>query len=56
MDEEVPLAPLAAEIGAIEESRMDEAVEKLSRLLLKALRDAKAGTHGPGKRVRVFLR
>ena len=49
------LAPLVTEVGAIEESRMDDAVEKLSRLLLNALKDAKA-RHGPGKRVRVFLR
>jgi hypothetical protein len=55
VDEELFLAPLIAELGAIEEGRFEEAVEKLGRMLLTALTDAKA-KHGPSKRVRVFLR
>jgi hypothetical protein len=33
---------------------VEEAVATLGRLLMKAIKDAKA-KHGPGKRVRVFL-
>ncbi len=55
VDEEIPLAPFIGEIGAIEEHRVDEAVDALSRMVRKAVKDAKA-KHGPSKRVRVFLR
>lgn len=55
VDEEIALAPFIGEIGAIEENRVDEAVDALSRMVRNALKDAKA-KHGPSKRVRVFLR
>jgi hypothetical protein len=55
VDEQVSLVPIVQQIGAIEESRVDEAVEMFARLLKKVLRDAKA-KHGKNKRVRVFLR
>jgi hypothetical protein len=55
VQEEVPLGPIVQAVGAIEEDRIDEAVEHFARLLRKAVKDAKA-QHGKGKRVRVFLR
>lgn len=55
VQEEVALAPIVQEIGAIEEDRVDEAVEKFGRLLGKAVKSAKT-RHGKSKRVRVFLR
>jgi len=55
VQESVDLGPIIQQIGAIEEGRVDEALSKLTTLLTKAVKDAKA-KHGPGKRVRVFLR
>jgi hypothetical protein len=55
IQEEVPLGPIVQAVGAIEEDRIDEAVEEFAVLLRKAVKDAKA-QHGKGKRVRVFLR
>jgi len=55
VQEEVPLGPIVQAVGAIEEDRIDEAVEMFAGLLRKAVKDAKA-QHGKGKRVRVFLR
>jgi hypothetical protein len=55
VQEEVPLGPIVQAVGAIEEDRIDEAVEQFAGLLRKAVKDAKA-QHGKGKRVRVFLR
>jgi hypothetical protein len=55
VQESISLGPILQEIGAIEEDRIEEAVSKFSKLLTKAIKDAKA-KHGPGKRVRVFLR
>jgi hypothetical protein len=55
VQEEISLWSIVQQVGAIEEDRTDEAVTLFSRLLTKALKDAKA-KHGPGKRVRVFLR
>jgi hypothetical protein len=54
VDEQLPLAPILQQIGAIDETRVEEAISTLGRLLTKAIRDAKA-KHGPSKRVRVFL-
>jgi hypothetical protein len=54
VSEQVPLAPILQQVGAIEEGRVDEAVSTIARLLTNAIKDAKA-KHGPGKRVRVFL-
>ena len=54
VDEQLPLAPILQHIGAIDETRVEEAVSTLGRLLTKAIKDAKA-RHGPSKRVRVFL-
>ena len=54
VDEQLPLAPILQQIGAIDETRVEEAVSTLGRLLTKAIKDAKA-KHGPSKRVRVFL-
>jgi hypothetical protein len=54
VDEQLPLAPILQQIGAIDETRVEEAVSTLGRLLTKAIKDAKA-RHGPSKRVRVFL-
>jgi hypothetical protein len=54
VDEQLSLAPILQQIGAIDETRVDEAVSTLARLLTKAIKDAKAKP-GPGKRVRVFL-
>jgi hypothetical protein len=54
VQEEVLLGPIVQAVGAIEEDRIDEAVEKFAGLLRKAVKDAKA-QHGKGKRVRVFL-
>ena len=54
MSEQVSLAPIIQQVGAIEESRVDEAVSALGRLLTTAIKDAKT-KHGPNKRVRVFL-
>jgi hypothetical protein len=54
VDEQLPLAPILQQIGAIDETRVEEAVATLGRLLTKAIKDAKA-KHGPSKRVRVFL-
>ncbi len=55
VQESVDLGPIIQQIGAIEEDRVEEALSKLSTLLAKAVKAAKA-KHGPGKRVRVFLR
>jgi hypothetical protein len=55
VQEEILLGPIVQAVGAIEEDRIDEAVEKFAGLLRKAVKDAKA-QHGKGKRVRVFLR
>ncbi|WP_337287272.1 hypothetical protein [Candidatus Methylomirabilis sp.] len=55
VQESVELGPIIRQIGAIEEDRVDEAMSKLTALLTKAVKDAKA-KHGPSKRVRVFLR
>ena len=55
VQEEVPLGPIVQAVGAIEEDRIDEAVEQFARLLRKAVKDAKAH-HRKAKRVRVFLR
>jgi hypothetical protein len=54
VSEQVPLAPIIQQVGAIEEGRVEEAVSTIARLLTNAIKDAKA-IHGPGKRVRVFL-
>jgi len=54
VDEQLPLAPILQHIGAIDETRVEEAVATLAQLLTKAIKDAKA-KHGPSKRVRVFL-
>jgi hypothetical protein len=54
VDEQLSLAPILQHIGAIDETRVEEAVATLARLLTKAIKDAKA-RHGPNKRVRVFL-
>ena len=54
VDEQLSLAPILQQIGAIDETRVEEAVSTLGRLLTKAIKDAKA-KHGPSKRVRVFL-
>jgi hypothetical protein len=53
-DEQIPLGPIIQQVGAIEETRVEEAVSTLTRLLTKAIKDAKA-RHGASKRVRVFL-
>ena len=55
VQEEIPLAPIVQDVGAIEEDHIDEAVDKFAQLLTKAVKDAKA-KHGKSKRVRVFLR
>lgn len=55
VQEEIPLGPIVHDVGAIEEDHIDEAVDKFSKLLTKAVKDAKA-KHGQSKRVRVFLR
>jgi hypothetical protein len=55
VQEEVSLWSIIQQVGAIEEDRTDEAVALFGKLLTKAIKDAKA-KHGPGKRVRVFLR
>ena len=55
IQEEVPLGPIVQLIGAIEEDRIDEAVERFAKLLTKAVKEAKS-KHGKTKRVRVFLR
>jgi hypothetical protein len=54
VDEQLSLAPIVQHIGAIDETRVEEAVATLARLLTKAIKDTKA-RHGPSKRVRVFL-
>ena len=54
VSEQVSLAPILQQVGAIEEGRVDEAVSTIARLLTNAIKDAKA-KHGPNKRVRVFL-
>jgi hypothetical protein len=54
VDEQLPLAPILQHIGAIDETRVEEAVSMLAQLLTTAIKDAKA-RHGPSKRVRVFL-
>ncbi len=54
VDEQLSLAPIVHHIGAIDETRVEEAVATLARLLTKAIKDTKA-RHGPSKRVRVFL-
>jgi hypothetical protein len=53
-DEQIPLGPIIQQVGAIEDTRVEEAVSTLTRLLTKAIKDAKA-KHGTSKRVRVFL-
>ena len=55
VQEEIQLWPIVGEVGAIEEDHIDEAVDKFAKLLMKAVKDAKA-KHGKSKRVRVFLR
>jgi hypothetical protein len=55
VQESVELGPIVEQIGAIEEDRIEEALSKLTTLLTKAVKDAKA-KHGSEKRVRVFLR
>jgi hypothetical protein len=55
VQEEISLGPIVHDVGAIEEDHIDEAVDKFSKLLTKAVKDAKA-KHGQSKRVRVFLR
>jgi hypothetical protein len=55
VDEQISLAPILQQIGAIEENRIEESLSLITRLLMKAIKDAKA-RHGQGKRVRVFLR
>jgi hypothetical protein len=54
VSEQVSLAPILQQVGAIEEGRVDEAVSTIARLLTTAIKDAKA-KHGHNKRVRVFL-
>src|SRR5919106_778637 len=49
VDEQIPLAPILQYIGAIDETRVEEAVSTLAQLLTKAIKDAKA-KHGPSKR------
>ena len=51
----VQLGPIIQAVGAIEEDRIDDAVDQFAALLRKAVKDAKA-QHGKAKRVRVFLR
>jgi len=53
--EEVALEPIIQHVGAIEEDRVDESIALFTKLLNKAVKDAK-DKHGKGKRVRVFLR
>ena len=48
------MGPILEQVGAIDENRVDEALEQITRLLQKAIRDVKA-KHGPEKRVRIFL-
>ncbi len=55
VDEQVFLGPILQQIGPIEETRVEDAIATFTKLLTKAIKDAKA-KHGPGKRVRVFLR
>ena len=55
VQEEIPLAPIVQMVGAIEEDRIDEAVDRFAKLLSKAVKDVKA-KHGKAKRVRIFLR
>ena len=55
IQEEVALGPIVQQVGAIEEDRIDAAVEKFAKLLSKAVKEAKS-KHGKAKRVRVFLR
>jgi hypothetical protein len=55
VQEQIALGPIVQAVGAIEEERIDEAVDQFAGLLRKAVKDAKA-QHGKGKRVRVFLR
>jgi len=54
INETISLGPILEQVGAIDENRVDEALEQITRLLLKAIRDVKA-KHGPEKRVRIFL-
>jgi hypothetical protein len=54
VDEQVPLAPIIEQIGAIEDARIDDAVSKVADLLTTAIRNAKA-KHPPNRRVRIFL-
>ena len=54
VDEQLSLAPILQQIGPIDETRVEEAVSTLGRLLTNAIKDAKA-KHGPSKRVRIFL-
>ena len=54
VSETIALAPIIQEIGAIDESRISEALELITKLLTKAFRDAKS-KHGPDKRVRMCL-
>jgi hypothetical protein len=54
VDEQLLLALILQHIGAIDETRVEEAVSTLAQLLTKAIKDAKA-RHGPSKRMRVFL-
>src|SRR5262249_28980270 len=54
VNETIPLGHILEQVGAIDENRVDEALEQITRLLQKAIQDAKA-KHGPEKRVRIFL-
>jgi hypothetical protein len=42
VDEQLSLAPILQQIGAIDGTRVEEAVSTLGRLLTKAIKDAKA--------------
>ena len=53
VDEQIFLGPILQQVGPIEETRVDEAVSTLTRLLTRAVKDAKA-KHGASKRVRVI--
>jgi hypothetical protein len=54
VSETIPLAPIVRQVGAIDQSRISEALEKITSLLSKAFQDARA-KHGHDKRVRIFL-
>jgi hypothetical protein len=54
VDEQIGVASILRQVGAIEDGRAEESLALLTSLLRKAIKDAKA-KHGAGKRVRVFL-